>query len=225
MAGKKKLSKEELTRRLDSLLSVDGGRDVTEIQRLMHDLQVHHIELELQNNELREAQVALEESRDRYVDLYDFAPVGYATFDLKGVILEINLTAASMLGIERSRLVGKPFAVYTTDTNAFLSHLHACKQDGDRNFVELVFKTKDSGKIAVQLISRPIGCGDDMLIRTSLTDISERKRMEEKQSRQLAELERFNRLMVGRELRIGELRGENKNLKEEIAELISSISG
>ena len=73
---------------------------------------MHQIELEMQNDELRKAQAELEESRTRYSDLYDFAPVGYFTFDKNGLILEANLAAAKELGVERSVLVNKPFRAY-----------------------------------------------------------------------------------------------------------------
>jgi PAS domain-containing protein len=77
--------------------------------RLVHELQVHQVELELQNQELRNALEQVEESRTKYSDLYDFAPVGYLTLDEKGTIKEANLTVTPQLGIDRSSLINTPF--------------------------------------------------------------------------------------------------------------------
>ncbi len=79
---------------------------------LLHELQVHQIELEMQNEQLRQAQVALEESRDRHVDLYEFSPVGYLNLDHEGLINEINLTAATILKVERNRLPYRRFVQF-----------------------------------------------------------------------------------------------------------------
>src|SRR5512142_2228156 len=78
---------------------------VEDLHQLVHELRIHQVELELQNEELRSAHARLEESRMRYADLYDFAPVGYFTFDEQGRIIELNLTGAKQLGIERGNLI------------------------------------------------------------------------------------------------------------------------
>jgi len=106
------LAAEQLRRRAESRLRRHGARadlpgTQTEARKLLHELQVHQIELELQNEELSQARARAEALLKRYADLYDFAPTGYATIGRDGTIRQINLTAASLLGIERSRLVGR----------------------------------------------------------------------------------------------------------------------
>ena len=86
---------------------------VEDVRKLVEELQIHQIELEMQNEELRSVQYELEQSRKKYSDLYDFAPVGYLTINEEGRIVEANLTAAKQLGVERSILIGKPFQSIT----------------------------------------------------------------------------------------------------------------
>ena len=81
---------------------------------MLHELRVHQIELEMQNEELRRAQIELESSRARYFDLFDLAPVGYTTLSELGLILEANFAASKLLGIARRPLVGKRFSVFIT---------------------------------------------------------------------------------------------------------------
>src|SRR5512137_856914 len=89
-----------------------AGPSHQDASRLLHELQVYRVELDIQNEELRRAQVALEEAHARQVDLYDFAPVGYLTLDANGLVVEANLTAAGMLNVDRRSLVGKRFGVF-----------------------------------------------------------------------------------------------------------------
>lgn len=93
---------------ISGLSSADMATEPTEV--LVHELLVHKIELEMQVEELRRAHVAMEESRDRYVDLYDFASVGFITISRGGLITEINLTGAAMVGIERKKLLNDRFS-------------------------------------------------------------------------------------------------------------------
>ena len=81
---------------------------VEDVRKLVEELRIHQVELEMQNEELRSAQWALEQSRKEYSDLYDFAPVGYLTLNEEGRIVKANLIAAKQLGVERSILIGKP---------------------------------------------------------------------------------------------------------------------
>lgn len=101
---------------------------------LFQELQAHHIELEVQNEGLRETQAMLEESRNRYSDLYDFAPLGYFTFDRNGFILEVNLTGADQLGMEREQIFEKPFTFFVAQENRarFRAHLAAVFHGGGR---------------------------------------------------------------------------------------------
>jgi len=101
---------EELLRQKIANVEDISGPLPEDVQKLVHELQVHQIELEMQNEELRQAQLALEESRDRYLDLYDYAPVGYFTLDENALILEANLTAVRLLGIDKESLFKRPFS-------------------------------------------------------------------------------------------------------------------
>jgi PAS domain S-box-containing protein len=84
---------------------VGAPKSAADSLRLLHELQVHQVELELQNTELQEARDRMESALEKYTDLYDFAPVGYFSLDAQGQILEVNLMGAAMLGLERSQLM------------------------------------------------------------------------------------------------------------------------
>lgn len=154
-----------------------------EVQRLLHEIERHQIELEQQNEELRAAQRHLEAYRDRYVDLYDFAPLGYVTLDEDGFVQEINLTGAKLLDADRDELTGFSFADYVAkeSTETFQEHLGRCVQERQEVTSELHLLTQSGQSITVQLRSIPIdGPTDDTLCKTAITDITERRKMEEK---------------------------------------------
>ncbi|NDB73267.1 MAG: PAS domain S-box protein, partial [Proteobacteria bacterium] len=90
---------------------------VTDPRRLQHELEVHQIELEMQNKELRAAQVRSTEHLERYTDLYDFAPVGYFTFTTDGTVRAVNLLGATLAGLERGRLVGRRFGLFVNEAD------------------------------------------------------------------------------------------------------------
>src|SRR5512136_1232701 len=126
--------------------SVDLGKSpVQDARKLIHELRVHQIELEMQNEELRKAQVELAESRDRYFDLYDFAPVGYFTLDEKGLILEANLAGSDLLGSERASLMRKGFSQFVApgSQDVFYSHCKRSLETRTKQVCEIELKRKD----------------------------------------------------------------------------------
>ena len=112
---------------------------------LIHELQVHQIELQMQNDELRRIQGELEKTRDKYSHMYDFSPVGYFTLTEKGIIDEANLPLASMLGVERSNLVGKPFSrfILKDDQDLFYKLRHRLLETEEPRTCELRLMKKD----------------------------------------------------------------------------------
>lgn len=112
---------DQLRRQAEERLKEDRGKAFSadgDVQgRILHELQVHQIELEMQNEELRQSREERENLLERYTNLYEFAPVGYFTLDRKGDILETNLTGSKLLGLERSRLVGRRFIDFIDRTN------------------------------------------------------------------------------------------------------------
>jgi PAS domain S-box-containing protein len=158
------------------------ARTPEETGRLLHELQVHQIELEIQNEELRRTQEELEESRSRYFDLYDLAPVGYLTLSEQGLILEANLTAAQMLGLERSRLTGQPLSrfIFRDDQDIYyLRHKQLFETQTPLAY-ELRLKRDDGSTVWVQMRTKLTQDDDGALLwRATMGDITERMRAEE----------------------------------------------
>ncbi|HEX3046743.1 MAG TPA: ATP-binding protein [Bacillota bacterium] len=175
MKNYERMSKTEL---IEVIASLQATRNPDEEREgLLHDLQVHQIELEMQNQELRETQNKLEETTNLYADLYDFAPLGYISFDDNGVIQEINLTGATMLGKERSRLIGSPFRsfVIPDDFPKFRNHLWKCCQTKEKITTEIGLVIAKNQFIQVQLSSIAIHSVKwaTTLYRTVVSDITE----------------------------------------------------
>ena len=149
---------------------------------LLHELRVHQIELEIQNETLRQAQSTLEESRDRYVNLYDFAPVGYLTLTGDGLISEINLTGATLLGEERRKLIRRRFINFVTaeDSDHWYRHFLQVKQHGGNHDCEARLRRGDGATFHARLNCLRLSKeGDQPVVRITLSDISERKQAEE----------------------------------------------
>lgn len=149
----------------------------------IEELQIHQAALEMQNEELRRAQLELEAARDKYSDLYDFAPVGYFTISEKGIILDANLTMCTMLGMERGLIIGNPFIIYVNrdDQHIFYHHHLKLMETKDKQTCELRIQKKDKFQFHAQMECIPVlsNNGDLDQIRISLTDITARKQAEE----------------------------------------------
>ena len=163
------------------------------IQGLVHDLQVHQIELELQNEELRRAQLELHASRDKYAHLYDFAPVGYFTLDENGTILEANLTGATLLGVARSLLIGQLFSQFVDweDRDRYAVQRRRLLESGNAPASEIRLVSKGGSQFYAHLEGTAIGAGEGNFqqCRIVVSDITERVRAEEALKRLNQELE------------------------------------
>jgi len=151
-------------------------------KRFIHELQVHQVELEMQNEELNRARDELEEILEKYTDLYDFAPIGYLTFDEKALISELNLTAAHLLGIERTFLGGKPFSSFIQQEfqDRFYFHLQEVLVSSAKQTCELVIKKKDGTFFDARLESIAVRVKGRLLVRSLLIDITKARKEEEK---------------------------------------------
>lgn len=150
-----------------------------ELTKLYHELQVHQVELEMQNAELWQTQRDLETSLNQFTDLYDFSPVGYFTFNHKGTITRANLTGANILGVERSRLVGGNFRQFVTDdTRAdFTAFLEKVFSSSDKVVNEIALVRKGTAPLFVLVEGITVASGQECHV--ALIDITERKRTEE----------------------------------------------
>jgi PAS domain S-box-containing protein len=150
-----------------------------ETQRLLHELEVHQIELEMQNDELRLARQELETSLEKYTDLYDFAPVGYVTLDHDGIIRAANLSGTNLLGVERSRLLGRRFALFIAeeDRTAFSGFLGKVFRGEAEQSCEVVLPKKGNQKTFVQIEGQADPSGQEC--RIALIDITARRLTED----------------------------------------------
>ncbi|MDP2791921.1 MAG: PAS domain-containing protein, partial [Rectinemataceae bacterium] len=150
-------------------------------RKILHELRVHQIELEMQNDELRRTQVKLDAARERYFDLYDLAPVGYCTISEPGIIQEANLTAAKLLGVARGSLVNQPIHRFILKEDQDIFYLHRKKlfETGEPLAFEIRLVKKDRTSFWTRLEATLAQEADGTaLYRVVLIDISERKHAE-----------------------------------------------
>jgi PAS domain S-box-containing protein len=156
------------------------GLDSQDIQYLLHELQVHQVELSIQNEELRKTQQELESSRDQYFDLYNFAPAGYCTIDRKDYILEANQVLANMLGVPPSRLIQSRLSGYISPEHQDTFHLHRqhAFQSGSRQVDEIRMRHPDRENLYTRLES-VLDHNDPTRLRVMISDITDLKQTEQ----------------------------------------------
>jgi len=149
---------------------------------LVHELLVHKLELEMQNEELRRAQTALEIQRARYFDLYDLAPVGYFSVGALGQILEANLTATTLLGLQRSVVVGQLFTRFIDklDQDVYYLFRKSLLEKGETQGCELRMMKRDAeafwAGLSANLVLDETGA---QVCRLTVSDVSSRRKAEE----------------------------------------------
>ena len=153
-----------------------------DISVLLHDLETHQIELEMQNEDLRRTQIELTNMRDQYAELYNFAPIGYLTMNTKGIILQSNHTFSKMLGIPKSQLISHRLSEFITDNDQDAYHIHMVRlqETQKEQECELRLRAQPGGSFWVSLksvcVESPEGEFND--IRLMLSNINERKQLE-----------------------------------------------
>lgn len=153
-----------------------------DVDELVHELQVHQIQLEMQNENLRQVQFELEQSRSRYMDFYDMAPVGYLTLQEDGQIIEINLTGAAMLGEVRSRLLYHRLNPYiATEYQDHWQRYFMTVLSGDETLpCELAIQKHEGSRTFAHLECQRLSKGHDVTeVRIVMTDITERIKRED----------------------------------------------
>ena len=186
-----------------------------EASSLLHELQVHQIELEMQNDELRRVQVKLEASRARYFELYDLAPVGYFTISEQGLILEANLTVTALLGVTRGNLSQCPLSslILPEDQDIYYLHRKQLLANGTPQVCELRMRRTNADPFWARLDLTVAKDVDDALVfRGVVSDITERKQAQEIIEHNCCELEQRVKE------RTAELAAANKQLRAEVEE-------
>lgn len=156
-------------------LSLEATRD------LLHELQVHRVELEMQNEELRRSHAELDAARARYFNLYDLAPVGYCSISEAGLILQANLAAATLLGLTRSALVKQPISrfIFKADQDTWYLHRKLLAESGQAQSLELRLMPQDGAPVWVHVAASAANdAAGPPVVLVVLSDVSDRKLME-----------------------------------------------
>lgn len=144
----------------------------TDTKKLVHELQVHQIELEMQNDELRQAYLTAETALKKYTMLYDLAPMGYLTLDRNGTITELNFTAAEMLGERRFSIENTNFKLFVSEKSkpVFNQFFHKIYSNSSKESCEVVLGNDNNPLCLVYM--EGIVSEDNNLCLLSLVDVS-----------------------------------------------------
>lgn len=176
------------------------------MRRTLHELNIHQFELQMQNEELRRLQVDLEASSASYIDLYDFAPMGYCIVSEQGLILQANLCIATLLNVARGDLVKQPISrfIFKGDQDGYYLHRKQLLESGKAKSCELRMMRSDGTSFWAHLATTTAqGAGGAILLRIALSEVGERKRAEEQLrslSAQLTMTEERERSLLAQEL-------------------------
>lgn len=178
---------DELRRRAEKIITEQPENfqelPIQDLQELITELQIHQVELEMQNDELRKAHVELEASRTKYYELYDFAPVGYFTLNERGVILEVNLAGTQLVGVERRYVVGRGFSRFLDPESQerFFHYRKRAEETGFDQNCEIKLIQRDGTGFHVHLQMVPVQSDEDEAthFRITVADITDRKHMED----------------------------------------------
>jgi PAS domain S-box-containing protein len=173
----------DLRRRAEERLEENRGiacpsESVEDQLRLVHELQVHQIELEMQNSELRQARDDEAAALEKYTDLYEFAPVGYVTLDRTGEIRSVNLTGSGLMGVERSRLMGRRFGLFVTaeTSSVYADFLEKVFTSQAKETCEVGLRKEGASELLMQIEGVAAASGEEC--RLALLDITERRQAE-----------------------------------------------
>ena len=234
MNGKTNTAAAQLRRRAEVRLrkqqrnTTSLPRTEADMQRLLHELQVHQIELEMLTAELQEARDEVEAGLEKYTDLYDFAPVGYFSVDEQGLILEVNLTGAALLGVERSRLINRHLqrSVASMSRPIFLAFLAKVFAEPGRQVCEASLLNEDGPPFWANLQAASAGSlrGVRKWCRVTVSDITALKRAEEARRRMEA-LDAANRELKREIVRRKAIEAALKKSKRYASQLLAESLG
>ena len=181
-----------------------GRRSAADTERMLHELQVHQIELEMQNTELKEARDRIEAQLEKCTDLYDFAPVAYFSLDEKGLIREVNLTGAALLGVDRGQLINRRFSAFVTPAGQpdFRDFLKRILAGAGQEVCDLAMVREDDAALWARLRGTvAVSAGEPRKwCRVSVADITAFQHADEARTRLAAIVESTDDAIIAKDL-------------------------